>query len=251
MQLMRNNPSSIIPSATPFIPPRGDKRGAAKQTATPISITTKARTMPSHSAIQPPAILPNIAVAPMANIIYSSFTMPEENISDTDERPITNNINPSIAAKTSHNPNGLPSSPKGEVGRGLSDSRLLTPDSSPPFTTPTDSRQMSSRNTNANGQEKNNPPMANPNAPVETNTPNARMSLPVVTAVCLPPHTWKSEFPIPRNEAALNITSSLVEAEEATKTREATSTPTASNTSPMSNIQCFQCIASAHKPVSG
>ena len=53
------------------------------------------------------------------------------------------------------------------------------------------------------------------------------------------------------NVAALNITNSLVEAEETTKTSEATSTPAASNISPTSSNQCFQPIVSAHKPVRG
>ena len=118
VQLIRNNPVSISHHSPPE-----EAKGLfnSQQAATPNSRSTKVGTMPNQREIHPPAIFPSIAVAPIANSKYSPpllgerlrvgelssgmvgrgpSLIPDVNTSEIDERNITNNINPNMAAHT-------------------------------------------------------------------------------------------------------------------------------------------------------
>ena len=98
------------------------------------------------------------------------------------------------------------------------------------------------------GHEKKTKPMAKPKAPVDTNTPKARMSLPVLMATCLPPQTWKNELPIPNRMATNMMPMADV---PILITTDVVKTASVNSKTDVSNSQCFRSTLSASSPVNG
>ena len=180
VQFTAHKPASIV-SLFQFLPHRHT-----------IVITTTAAiafTMPMPLTSQPPIILPNIAAAPTSRTFNSTesiplqhFSVPTCMLSPIYERSITTPISTAMHT-TVHQVT-------------LSPTFAFRSSSSPAHTSsasnlPVSAAKMqnASRKPNSSPHEYSILLTANPITPVETNTPKARMSLPVFRAVCLPPHT--------------------------------------------------------------